>query len=93
MKSTVNEDLKMLLKEVLRNTRPEDACKLSQAHRAGKVINVSIARSKYGDDHQCAFQWFVTNDNRSNVIPPRLAPRFVVFERTVPMQDAEGSIN
>ena len=59
--------LGLLFKEILEQIPPEQADKLGQAHRDGKIITMNIAESSRGAGSQRAFQWTIIEDARRSM--------------------------
>ena len=56
--------LRTLLKEVLHQTPHDQAIKLIEAYKAGKVLRLAIGGSSRGENCKCAFQWGTATDAR-----------------------------
>jgi len=56
--------LALLFREILEQIPPEQADKLGEAHRDGKIITMNIADSSRGAGSKRAFQWTISEDMR-----------------------------
>ena len=56
--------LGLLFREILQQISPEQADKLGQAHRDGKIITMHIADSSRRAESKRAFQWTISEDMR-----------------------------
>jgi len=56
--------LGLLFREILEQIPPEQADKLGEAHRDGKIITMNIADSSRGAGSKGAFRWTISKDMR-----------------------------